>query len=202
MEPRIRLAERQLERMRAMNAAYHRRFFADIRFSIVAELVLLTVGAAFNRWVFLAVPVVALIGACQTAFDASYLIFSRQYAARLERYLNTAVGEEVLVAHELEDAYLFPLDRPKVVTVALASPPTWFGFMTAFYTTIGVGVYLTGLFLSLQVLADQGSPLAAAAYLIPLTGLTLAALFFGAWWFVSGTGERRLSGVLDRSFPA
>jgi hypothetical protein len=142
VNPIVAVAGEQLARMRGMNAAYHRRFFADIRFTTSSPW-----GSSPPAWrsttgSFLAIPPVALLGACQTAFDASYLIFSRHYAARLERLINAELGRDVLVAHRLEDAYLFPLDRPKVVTFTLRGF-TWFGFMTALYTMAGIGVYVT-----------------------------------------------------------
>jgi hypothetical protein len=201
MEPQLELAARQLARMRGMNAAYHRRFFSDVRFSVVVILLTLLAGATWERWMFLAVPFLALAGAAQTAFDASYLLFSRQYASRLERYLDDRVGEDVLIAHRLEDAYLFPLDSRKVVTLAFGRGFTWFGFMTLFYTLLGVLAYLVGLGLSLDVLTDHGSTSLAATYLGVLFGLTILAIVVGGWWFVGGEGERRLRTVLDDAFP-
>ncbi len=200
MEPELELAARQLERMRGMNAAYHRRFFSDIRFSVVAVLLLLLAGAEWERWLFLAVPFLALLGAVQTAFDASYLIFSRQYAARLERYLDERLDTNLLVAHRLEDAYLFPLDARKVVTLAFGRGFTWFGFMTLFFTLVGILAYLVGLGLTLDVLTDHGSTSLAATYLGTLFGLTILALVVGGWWFVGGEGERRLRTILDETF--
>jgi hypothetical protein len=199
MSPDVRIAAEQLRRMRGMNALYHRRFFSDVRYTTVVILGLFVAGVAIERALFLLVPVVALIGACQTAFDASYLIFSRQYATRLERFLNRELGRDVLVAHRLEDVYLFPLDRPKIVTLAGGSSFTWFGFMTAFYTLIGAASYLAGLWLGLSALPEG---LGRIAYWTLLLGLTLAALVVGGWWFVGGEGERRLRTVLDEAFGA
>ena len=102
-----------------MNRFYHERFFSDIRFSTTAIVALLVVGFWEVPLAFLLVPPVALLGAASTAFDASYLIFSRHYAEALERRLNEAAGETVLVAHEMENAYLFPLNDRKIVTAAL-----------------------------------------------------------------------------------
>ena len=195
----IAIAHRQLARMRGMNAMYHERFFSDIRFTTVAVLAMFTLGAAVDRWLFLTVPFIALLGATSTAFDASYLIFSRQYATRLERYINARVGRSVLIAHELEDAYLFPLDRRKIVTLRFGQDFSWFGFMTAFYTLLGVVAYVVGLGLSLDVLTDSSGGY-ALAYLTVLAALTIAALVVGGWWFVAGTGEERLEAVLDRHF--
>lgn len=200
MEADVELAARQLARMRGMDAAYHRRFFGDVRFTLVLVLALFAGGLELDRRLYLAIPFVALLGATQTAFDASYLVFSRHYATRLERYLNRRMGRDVLVAHRLEEAYLFPLDARKIVTLAGGSGFTWFGFMTGFITLLGIGAYATGLVLSLDVLTDRGSVMLAGIYLGVLFGLTILALAVGAWWFVGGEGERRLSTVLDDAF--
>jgi len=89
----------------------------------------------------LLVPVVALFGATMTAFDASYLLFARHYAARLEADLNAAVGDGTLLAAQIEATYLFPLNERKVVVVAFGSGFTWFGFMTLFITAFGVAAF-------------------------------------------------------------
>lgn len=197
MTPEVSIAARQLARMRGMNAAYHRRFFADIRFSTVVILGLFVAGAAVDDAFFLVVPVIALMGACQTAFDASYLIFSRQYATALERFINQELGREVLIAHRLEDSYLFPLDTTKIVTLAGGSGFTWFGFMTALYTLVGAATFVAGLWLGLPALPEG---IATTAYWTFVGGLTLAALVVGGWWFVGGEGERRLKTILDEVF--
>ncbi len=183
-----------------MNAKYHARFFADIRFTTLTSLALFVAGAAVDVRLIAFVPLVALIGAAQTAFDASYLIFSRQYAGRLEAWLNAHADEPVLVAAHLEDAYLFPLDSKKVVTLAFGSGFSWFGFMTAFYTVIGALVFLVGLGIGATALGSQSPPL-AVLYLLGMIGLTLVTLGFGWWWFVAGTGEKRLTDVLNERFP-
>lgn len=178
---------------------YHRQFFSDIRFSTIAILAMFTLGAAVDRWLFLTIPFIALLGATSTAFDASYLIFSRQYATRLERFINEHSDEPVLVASELEATYLFPLDDRKIVTLRFGRDFTWFGFMTILYTALGVLAYLVGLGLSLDVLSDSPSNY-AAPYLVVLAALTIAALVVGGWWFVGGVGEERLRNVLDSHF--
>ncbi len=184
----------QLRRMRGMNAAYHRRFFTDVWLTAGSVLALFVAGTALSDVLFLAIPVVALLGANQTAFDASYLTFSRQYAASIERELNDAIGADVLVAHRLEADYLYPLGVRKVVTVPVRGPLTWFGFMTFFYTALGIAAFGVGLVLGVRAL---GWGWVAAAYLVGLGGLTLSSLATGGWWFVGGAGERRLEAVLD-----
>lgn len=193
MDPRHQLAAQQLTRMRGMVALYHRQFFSDVRFSTAAELSLFALGFWVDARLFLAIPVVALIGANQTAFDASYLIFARHYASALERVLNREVAGGVLVAADLEDSYLFRLNDRKVVTLGFGEGFTWFGWMTAFYSVIGVVSYGYGLVLGLA--AIDGS--AEVVYLGILLTLTAVALAVGGWWFVGGQGERRLSRILD-----
>jgi hypothetical protein len=198
----LTVASAQLARMRGMNAAYHRQFFTDIRFTTLVTLGLFVAAFAVDDRLVLALPVVALVGACQTAFDASYLIFSRHYASSLERFINSHLEREVLVAHRLEDSYLFGLDRTKLVTLSVSPGAfTWFGFMTGLYTAVGVGVYVIGIVLSLDVIGTSVSVRAGAAYLISLAIVTVTAAVVGVWWFVGGEGERRLRHVLDESFP-
>jgi hypothetical protein len=194
------IAREQLGRMRGMTRFYHERFFADVRFSAIAGVLLLVAGWWEIPEAFLLVPVVALLGALMTAFDASYLIFARQFAARLEARINDDLGSTVLVAAELEDAYLFPLDVPKIVTVPWSGGLTWFGFMTLFLTGLGAALFGFGLALGLPVLMDHG-PGWTAAYLSILAVSVVASLGVGMRWFAGGAGERRLRDVLDRSYP-
>lgn len=196
MDDTTRLAANQLQRMRAMTRYYHGRFFSDIRFSVIATLTLFVLFFWEVPDAIVLAPVVALIGAVATAFDASYLVFARQYAARLEDRLNTTLGETVLVAAEMEAVYLFPLDERKIVTARLGKDFTWFGFVTLFYTGVGVTSYVFGLVLAIDRLADRGDAW-LAVYLVVLAVATLATLVAGLWWFVFGEGERRLRAVLD-----
>lgn len=197
-----RLAADQLRRMRGMTALYHRQFFSDIRFTVVVLLAIFGAGLFGAKALYLAAPPVALLGAAQTAFDASYLIFSRHYAGRLESHLNRASGEQVLVGAELEATYLFPLDERKIVTVAGGTGFTWFGFMTILYTLLGVGAYVAGVAVSFVQAFDIIGPVWSAVYVVAVGALTIATVAAGWWWFWGGEGERRLRRVLDDAFGA
>jgi len=195
MNDKIRLQADQLGRMRGMTRYYHERFFSDVRFVAVATIALFVVGWWEVPEAFLLIPPVALFGAAMTAFDASYLLFARHYAARLENDLNTALGPDTLLAARVEDTYLFPLNDRKIVVAALGTGFTWFGFMTLFITAFGIAAFGFGLALGLPVLIDHGSGW-AVAYLGVLAAATIAALGVGLWWFLGGEGERRLRAVL------
>jgi hypothetical protein len=199
VEPTLKIAADQLGRMRGMTRYYHERFFSDIRLQVVLTVGLFGVGFWQVEGTFLLIPVVALYGAVQTAFDASYLIFARHYAARLESYINQRLEDPVLVAAELEDGYLFPLDEMKVVTAAFGSSFSYFSFVTLFFTALGILTYSFGLALGLPFLDAAGSGW-TMAYLSSLSLVTLAALLVGWWWFVAGAGERRLRVILDHRF--
>jgi hypothetical protein len=199
MDDRMQIAATQLGRMRGMTALYHKRFFFDVSFTTVAILALLVIGWWQVPEAFLLVPVVALMGAVATAFDSSYLIFARWYAASLEGYLNDRLGENIHVAAELEAAYLFELGTPKIVTIPIHGRWTWFSFMTIFYTMIGALAYIFGIALGWGTLLDAPAGM-FILYLVGLFGLTFAALATGIWWFVGGVGERRLEEVLSERF--
>ena len=179
-----------------MNRYYHERFFSDVRFTTVSVVALFVLGFWEVPLAFLLIPPIALLGAAQTAFDASYLIFSRHYSEALESYLNEEVGTSVLIAHEMENRYLFALNDRKIVTAAFGRDFSWFGFMTLLYTFTGVLAFGFGLALGWRPLLDAGAGW-AAAYLISLSVLAVASLATGLWWFVGGEGERRLATVLE-----
>src|SRR5690606_5449122 len=117
------------------------------------------------------------------------------------RLINTRLGRDILVAHRMEDSYLFPLDRPKLVTLAIGRGGfTWFGFMTGLYTAVGLGVYVVGVVLSLDLIGTGVGLRSGAAYLIAVALAAVTAAVVGVWWFVGGEGERRLHAVLDDAF--
>ena len=153
----LELANDQLRRMRGMNRYYHQRFFSDTRAVAFAILGLFVVGFIWAPEAFLLIPVVALLGANQTAFDASYLTFSRHYAARLEEFVNGAMRRRVLVAAELEENYLFPLGVRKVVTVPIGRPFSWFSWMTILYTLLGLMASGAAIALGWETLAAAGT---------------------------------------------
>jgi hypothetical protein len=197
VDAKLRIAADQLRRMRGMTLEYHRRFFGDIRLAIVAISALFVVGFWEVPEAFLLIPAVALYTAVQTAFDASYLIFARQYASRLEAYLNDELGTRIHVGAAMEDAYLFPLDVPKIVTAAGGSGFSWFGFVTLFYTALGIAAAGFGLALGWVNVLSGTTAAWRWSYAAVLGGLGLAAFVTGIWWFVGGEGEARLRAVLE-----
>lgn len=192
----LQVASEQLRRMRGMTRYYHQRFFADTQYTTTAVIVLLLIGFWEVPEAFLAVPVVALIGANQTAFDASYLFMARRYAAALETEINSALRRDILVGAHLEDRYLVPLQGRRFVGVAFGRDFSWFGWMTVLYTLLGVLSYGGGLWLGWSELSGAGG----VAYMLTLGALTVASMGIGWWWFVTGVGQQRLDEVIDTRF--
>lgn len=182
-----------------MTRYYHERFFSDVRFTSLLIVVLLVTGWWRVPEAFLLVPVVALLGANQTAFDASYLIFARQYAAVLESDLNSTLRKSVLVAAEMEERYLFPLDKSKIVTARFGRDFTWFGWITLLYTTLGLMAGGAGLALGWSTLNDAGTAW-MVFYLAGLSALLVLSLAVGGWWFLGGAGEERLREVFAEHY--
>lgn len=179
-----------------MTRYYHDRFFADTRYTAFAVLGLFLVGFWTIPEAFLLIPVVALLGANQTAFDASYLFMSRRYAAALEEEINGAMRRTVLIGAELEDRYLIPLDARKLVGVSFGKGFSWFGWMTILYTTLGILAFIAGIWLGWNAIGGIGR----LVYLAAVGGLTLASVLVGWWWFVTGEGQSRLDEVVERRF--
>ena len=99
----------------------------------------------------------------------------------------------------MENSYLFPINDKKIVTAAFGQGFSWFGFMTLFYTALGASAFGFGLALGWPYLTAAGSSW-DIAYILCLGALSILALGTGWWWFVHGTGERRLAAVLDERF--
>lgn len=196
----IDVAHEQLRRMRGMVGYYHQRFFSDMRAVAVGVLSLLILGWSVTPEAFLLIPVVAVLGANQAAFDSSYLIFARHYASELESFLNRSLGGRILVAAEMENVYLFPLNDAKLVTIPLgargdSSPGfSWFAWMTSLYTILGVLATCAGVALGWHTLTAAGRGW-TVSYVVALGGLIVASLALGWWWFVRGVGEDKLRAV-------
>jgi len=179
-----------------MTLEYHRQFFTDVRMAIGLILALFVIGFWVSPPAFLLIPFVALWAAVQTAFDASYLMFARHYAVRLERYLNHNAGETVLLGGVIEDHYLFPLDRRKIVTIDPGAGFSWFGYVTVFFTLLGMTAYGYGLVLGWTSVLSFQQESWRLSYLIVLFVLTVLSLVTGFWWFIGGVGEQRLNDAL------
>ena len=185
----ITILNNQLSRMRSMNKYYHDQFLFDVRilffFTIIFHYLALT-----NNMAYMLIPFISLFGSVLLAFHAHYLIFSRNYSEFIEIKMNKILGNDVLIAHKLENKYLFPINDRKIVVAKLGSEFTWFGFVTLFITFIGISSYVY----SINRLLNTGIN---SNYYIFIALITLITLIIGIWWFLLGNGENRLEKVFD-----
>ena len=185
----ITILNNQLSRMRSMNKYYHDQFLFDVRilffFTIIFHYLALT-----NNMAYMLIPFISLFGSVLLAFHAHYLIFSRNYSEFIEIKMNKILGNDVLIAHKLENKYLFPINDRKIVVAKLGSEFTWFGFVTLFITFIGISSYVYSIVRLLNTDINSN-------YYIFIALISLITLIIGIWWFLLGNGENRLEKVFD-----
>ena len=183
----INILNSQLTRMRQMNNFYHKQFLLDIRLLFFFTIIFFYISSS-NLNALIIIPYIALFGSVLLAFHAHYLIFSRNYSQFLEEKINNIYGNDILIAHKLENSYLFPIQENKIVVAKLGKEFTWFGFVTIFITFLGITSYVYCL-IQLIIINYEVN------YLIFLGLITLVTLFFGIWWFLLGNGEKRLEKI-------
>jgi len=96
----------------------------------------------------------------------------------------------LLIAHKLENNYFFPIQDKKIVVAALGKSFTWFGFVTLFITTYGIGFFIYGF---MNIDYSQST-----TYTLVLLISSLITLLVGYWWFVYGEGEKRLRRIYEQ----
>ena len=185
----ITILNNQLSRIRSMNKYYHDQFLFDVRilffFTIIFHYLALT-----NNTAYMLIPFVSLFGSVLLSFHAHYLIFSRNYSEFIEIKLNNILGNDVLIAHKLENSYLFPIKDRKIVVAKLGSEFSWFGYVTLFITFIGISSYVYSI---VSLLNTEIS----LYYYLFIALITLITLIIGIWWFLLGNGEKRLEKVFN-----
>ena len=172
-----------------MNKYYHDQFLFDVRilffFTIIFHYLALT-----NNTAYMLIPFISLFGSVLLAFHAHYLIFSRNYSEFIEIKINNILGSDVLIAHKLENSYLFPIKDRKIVVAKLGYDFSWFGYVTLFITFIGISSYIYSIVSLLNTEISQ-------YYYLFIALFTLITLIIGIWWFLLGNGEKRLEKVFN-----
>ena len=187
---KITIYKDQLSRMRSMNRYYHDQFLIDVRVLFVLNTIFIFLSLSNSNALYL-LPLISLFGSVILSFHAYFLIFSRQYTQFIEERINTEFDEDILIAHELENEYFFPINQKKIVVAVLNKGFTWFSFVTLFITFYGVSTYVWSIN---QMINNEMN--INFIYFILL--VTLVTLFVGFWWFLSGTGEKRLERIFKK----
>ena len=187
---KITIYKDQLSRMRSMNRYYHDQFLIDVRVLFVLNTIFIFLSLGNSNALYL-LPLISLFGSVILSFHAYFLIFSRQYTQFIEERINTEFDEDILIAHELENEYFFPINQKKIVVAVLNKGFTWFSFVTLFITFYGVSTFAWSIY---QIINNEMN--INFVYFILL--VTLVTLSVGFWWFLSGTGEKRLERILKK----
>jgi len=187
---KITIYKEQLSRMRSMNKYYHDQFLTDVRVLFILNTVFIFLSLGNLNALYL-IPLISLFGSVILSFHAYFLIFSRQYTEFIEKNINKEYEEEILIAHELENEYFFPINQKKIVVAVLNKGFTWFSFVTLFITFYGVSTYAWSIMKMFNNNMNTN-------FIYFILFITLVTLSVGFWWFLSGTGEKRLEKVFAK----
>ena len=170
-----------------MNRYYHDQFLLDVRILFIFNTVFIFLSLSNKNALYL-IPLISLFGSVLLSFHAYFLIFSRHYSEFIEKKINSEYDEDVLIAHELENDYFFPTQERKIVVAVLNKGFTWFSFVTLFITLYGISSFIWSM---IQIVNNDLN----MNYIYLVSTITFITLVIGYWWFVSGTGEKRLERV-------
>ena len=170
-----------------MNRYYHDQFLLDVRILFIFNTVFIFLSLNNKNALYL-IPLISLFGSVLLSFHAYFLIFSRHYSEFIEKKINSEYDENVLIAHELENDYFFPTQERKIVVAVLNKGFTWFSFVTLFITLYGISSFIWSM---IQIVNNDLN----MNYIYLVSTITFITLVIGYWWFVSGTGEKRLERV-------
>ena len=172
-----------------MNRYYHDQFLLDVRILFIFNTVFIFLSLNNKNALYL-IPLISLFGSVLLSFHAYFLIFSRNYSEFIEKKINSEYDENVLIAHELENDYFFPTQERKIVVAVLNKGFTWFSFVTLFITIYGISSFIWSM---IQIINNDLN----MNYIYLVSTITFITLVIGYWWFVSGTGEKRLERVFN-----
>ena len=173
-----------------MNRYYHDQFLLDVRILFIFNTVFIFLSLNNKNALYL-IPLISLFGSVLLSFHAYFLIFSRHYSEFIEKKINSEYDENVLIAHELENDYFFPTQERKIVVAVFNKGFTWFSFVTLFITLYGISSFIWSM---IQIYNNDLNMI----YIYLVSTITFITLVIGYWWFVSGTGEKRLEKVFNK----
>jgi hypothetical protein len=184
---------RQLERMRAMQYAYNRKFFT-----------LLVLSSAGVIWALRDNSVIALVlipvGLVTTGVTSSFFLyhcdFARIHARALEARINRLLGSRMLVASELEAEYFYPHAARKLSGLIWGTkwtPFSWFTFHFSMVWMAASGWAIWQLWALLGVSTALGITLGIGVW----TGFNVLML---DQWFGAAAGEKRMAEQLVAAY--
>ena len=86
------------------------------------------------------VPLLVITAGTQSCFYLHFVDFARLHARHLETKLNKALGKDTFMGSEIEDAYFYPIDAPKIGGFAPSTPLRFFSFFTLHWILLWLNI--------------------------------------------------------------
>lgn len=197
----LRILEQQLGRMRGLQYNYYDQFFRFLNLHLLGLFALMAVALVADRRAALLLPFWVIFIGFHSAYLFSYVTFARTYAIAIEQRINRHLGSDVLVAHQLEATYIFPISKPRMVAWSPVNAGSFLSAETAQFT-----VGLSALFL---VFGVWGSRVAwdisarwGVVYVLGLALWAVGCMGFVLWHHFVSDFEARLRAVLEERYGA
>jgi hypothetical protein len=198
----IDILSKQLERMRSMHYGYYSQFFTAIHFFTVVILAMIALSLwPQMRALILALPFFVIYAGGSCAYLITYNLFARVYATALEKRLNQLLGADLLVAHMMEDVFIYKTASPKFVGIDLANPTSAISAITLSYLISGVVVTLIGVCRAGQLLPILTPKFPLLSFYWPLL-IVWGALHLGylLWYFLSASHEKKITRIVEDAY--
>jgi hypothetical protein len=201
-DTQLRVLQAQLERMRGMHYGYYVQFFQANHLFTVLTLLNLAVSLYHPlRAAILVLPFFIVYAGFFCAYLLTYNLFARIYATALEKKINGLLGGEFLVAHKMEEAYIYRTPGPKFVALDLGQPYTFIGASTISFTVGGVLTYVLAAYRAWQLLPDLTTHYAPLHFYWPLLVVwTVGHLIYLVWFYVGGKPERTIAAIVNDAY--
>ena len=203
-EVHLRVMQAQLERMRGMHYGYYVQFFQATHLFTVLTLADIAISLYYPfRAAILLLPFFIVYAGFFCAYLLTYNIFARIYSTALEKKINQSIGAKLLVAHEIEDAYIYRTPAPKFVAIDLGRPYTFIGASTVSFTFGGIVLYLFAAYRAYQILPELAShfaPFSPFVYWPLLAVWTGGHLAYLVWFYVGGKPEKTIAKIVSDAY--
>lgn len=188
--------EAQLVRMRGMLYGYYDQFYRFLNLSVVALLALIAIAIIWDDRVVLVLPFYVVFIGFHSAFLFSYVSLARLYAIAIERRLNRHFGDEYLIAHQIEAAYIFPMTNRRFVAFSPSNPTSFLSAETLQFTFAGALLYGVLAVWAVSTAWDIRT-LWGVLYLAALLAYSGGCLAYLVWYHWVGHHERRVRMLLE-----
>ncbi len=167
----------QLERMRAMQYAYHAKFFQWLIIILVLSILLFVFGRSTGGMIL---PFLVVTGGVTASFYLHFCDFARLHASVLERKINRMAGHDILIGHRIESLYFYPLNQPKFSGWVPGRPWCFFSFFSLHWSLLWFALWILGAWTAWQTLTMGQSLL----YFPLLILWSLGNSVYLAWYFL------------------